>query len=442
MSNDSVARLLSALIILLLAAQGFGALFQRMRQPRAIGEIIGGLALGPSLLGLLAPGVESWLFPKGSTTSGVLGAVSQIGLLLLMFCSGAEIRRVFERGQTRLLTTIAATGIIIPFFAGVLALQLVSLRGMWGTAGNYRSFLLVFATAIAVTSIPVISRIMHDLGILKTPFARVVLGVAVVEDVVLYVVLAIAVGLSAGSGAVFGLPRLLALRPGSAADIAYHVTVTIGVLALFLVLAQVLRSGRLSGRGERFAVGNPVTIRVLFLFAVALLCVSLGVENFLGAFVAGIVLASIPGADRASGHSAVLDFSFAFFIPLYFALVGVSLNLRHGFNALFFLAFLTFACVVKAASVYLGARLGGSRGAEAVNLAVAMNARGGPGIVLASVSYNAHLISEGFFASLVLLSVVTSLVAGSWLERVPQETFLAQERTDDVTPPAVAVAGG
>ena len=107
-----------------------------------------------------------------------------------------------------------------------------------------------------------------------------------------------------------------------------------------------------------------------------------------------------------------------FFVPVYFALVGARLDLIHHFDAAYFVVFLAFACVVKAVSIYAGARAAGESHSASLNLAAALNARGGPGIVLAAVSYEAGIINENFFAILVLTAVVTSLAAGSWLGRV------------------------
>ena len=96
----------------------------------------------------------------------------------------------------------------------------------------------------------------------------------------------------------------------------------------------------------------------------------------------------------------------------------------HGFSVAFFLVFLLLACAVKAGSVYLGARLAGETGGSSLNLAIALNARGGPGIVVASVAYTAGIIGQPFYAVLVLLAIVTSLLAGSWLAHVPRERLL------------------
>jgi Kef-type K+ transport system membrane component KefB len=278
----------------------------------------------------------------------------------------------------------------------------------------------VFATAIAITSIPVITRIMYDLGILNTAFARIVLSVAVIEDVALYVVLAIALGIAAGGGSSsFGLPAALGLEPGTAMDIAYHVVVTVAVLWVFLVP---VRRGYSVAVASRFNVvhrRSPVAHQLLFMLAATVACLALGVEGFFGAFLAGVAV----GASQETGEAlaAVRGFSFAFFIPIYFAVVGLQLDLLHGFSVWFFLGFLAFACAAKGLSVYLGARLGGETSSAAVNLAVAMNARGGPGIVLASVAFAAGVVNEEFYATLVMLAIVTSLLAGSWLERVPRD---------------------
>ena len=111
------------------------------------------------------------------------------------------------------------------------------------------------------------------------------------------------------------------------------------------------------------------------------------------------------------------DFGLSFLVPLYFALVGFRLNLVRDFAPLAFLALLTVGCLVKSLSVYAGARLSGEPQRTALNLAIAMNARGGPGIVLASVAFDAGVISLPCYTILVMLAVITSLLAGSWLER-------------------------
>jgi Kef-type K+ transport system membrane component KefB len=426
LQTTDVAHILIALAVLMTAAHAIGSIFVRFRQPRAIGEVVGGLLLGATVLGYLAPSAKSWLFPDDGATPTVLAAVNQLGLLLLLFITGTEIRRVFHRDERRTVGAVFVTGMVIPFAVGVAALQLIDQKSHWGANGNSTSFLLVFAIAMAVTSIPVISRIMHDLGILDTDFARIVLGVAVLEDLVLYVVLAVAIGYAgAQTGALFGLPALLGIDGGSNADLVYHVLATVAYLGVWLLLGAPVYRWLGGLRINLIQRASPVAHQLTFMFAATIAALGLGIEAFFGALVAGIVVGATE-AEPSEATMAVTSFALAFFIPVYFAMIGLGLDLIHGFSFVFFAGFLLAACAIKWASVYMGARAAGESNASSVNLAVAMNARGGPGIVVASTAYAAGIIDQPFYAVLVLLAIITSLAAGSWLERVPRERLLTR----------------
>jgi Kef-type K+ transport system membrane component KefB len=435
LSTTEIAHILVALAALMLAAHGVGSLFARLRQPRSIGEVVGGLLLGPTLFGLVAPSASSSVFPTTGAVPIVIAAVSQLGLLLLMFLTGTEIRKIFHRRERRTITSVFLTGMVIPFIVGIGILRLIDQESLWGPNGNSASFLLVFAIAMAVTSIPVISRIMHDLGILDTDFARVVLGVAVLEDIVLYVVLAIAVGYAGGaSGSPFGLPGVLGIDGGTSVDMIYHVLATVAFLGVGLLLGPPAYRWMGGLRVNLIRRASPVAYQFTFMILATIAGLFLGVEAFFGAFVAGIVVGSSPGispSDSSEATLAIKGFSLAFFIPIYFASIGLGLDLVHRFSFGFFAFFLVTACVVKAVSVYLGARAAGENNASSWNLAVAMNARGGPGIVVASTAFAAGIIGEPFYAVLVLLAVVTSLLAGSWLERVPRDRLLQRPSVPD-----------
>ena len=218
----------------------------------------------------------------------------------------------------------------------------------------------------------------------------------------------------------------------------YHVVATLAVLGAALALGPRIYRAAANWRLNLIRQASPVAYDLALMLAATLLCLFLGIEGFFGAFVAGIAVgrareaavdegtaADAPAAADAIG--SIQGFAFAFFIPIYFAVVGLQLDLLSGFNAGFFLLFLLLACAVKAGSVYLGARLAGQGSASSWNLAVALNARGGPGIVVASVAYGAGIINQQFYAVLVMLAIVTSLFAGSWLARVPRERLLAEE---------------
>jgi Kef-type K+ transport system membrane component KefB len=437
--------MLLALALLLVSAHAFGNLFTRFRQPRVIGEIAGGLLLGPTALATLFPHHLEWIFPTSGPVAAILGAVYQLGLLLLMFCSGAEMRTLFRRQERKTVAGIALGGILVPFLAGILAVSVVGTTSLRGPAAGNGAFTLVFGIAIAVTSIPVISKILIDLGIIGTSFARIVLGAAVVEDVVLYIGLAVALGLAnAPETAAFGLPALLNITAGSSGNVVYHVIAEIAFIAVALAAGP-----RLFGRIEvsRFnptSHGSRAAFELIFVLALSALCVFIGVVPLFGALVAGLVAGSSTTESVIRAHESIRRFAFAFFIPAYFAIVGFQLDLIRDFDPLFFLVLLVLATAIKAVSVYVGAKIAGETHRASLNFAVAMNARGGPGIVLASTAFGAGIVSSSFFASLVMLAVVTSLLAGSWLDHIvrsgqqlreePMEEVAATPRDDERTP--------
>jgi len=402
LSNADTITLLLALILIMAFAHVFGDVAVRLRQPRVAGEIVGGLLLGPTVFGFLLPGAQGSIFHSGSATSWVLGAFYQLGLFLLMFCSGASLRSSTNPGERRTTGLVALIGNVFPFAAGLLFIQLYDTRGLVGTAHNHLAFVLVFACGLAVTSIPVISKIMADLGILSTAFARIVLRRDQAER-------------DAQHHDLFSLASIIGVRPDTVGGDLYYIVASIAFFTLPLLLGRKFLDRASSHPGNVLLRGSPLAFAVIFVFALTALALFIGVAAYFGAFVAGILAGDLRG-KAAEAHDAIRRFSFAFFIPIYFAIVGLRLDLIRQLDVPFFLLFLGYACVVKAVSVYAGARLAGMQPFGARNLAVALNARGGPAIVLASVAFDAQIINQRFYVALVMLALVTSAIAGSWLD--------------------------
>jgi Kef-type K+ transport system membrane component KefB len=197
--------------------------------------------------------------------------------------------------------------------------------------------------------------------------------------------------------------------------IAAHIAITLLYFLIGLALAPRVFKRISKSRFNVLAINSPVTYTLLIAFTYIAIAGLMDVNLVFAAFLAGF---AVSRKRLAEALEAVSRFSFAFFIPIYFALVGYSLMFDKAFSVLMLLAFLAGACILKVASVALGARLAGFQGLDLVNLAVATNARGGPGIVLASVAFEAGIISPAFYTTLVLVAVLTSQAAGAWLEFV------------------------
>jgi len=428
MSNAEFGLITLQLSLLLATAHLLGYLFTRMKQPRVIGEILAGVLLGPSVLEHLAPRIAASVFPQmaqgqSSSSQVVLGFIYNLGLLLLMFVSGAETKGLFQKDDRRQIAWLTCVGTAVPFVIALGASPWIPLDKLMGEAHARTSTILVIGIAVAVTSIPVISKIFYDLGILKTRFARLVLGVAVLEDVALWAVLAIATALAA-SGAI---PEM---------KIVLHVAATIVYLAIGLFLAPAVMRRLNASKWNALATTSPVGYAVIVLLAYSAIADAMQVSLVFAAFLAGFAL-SADSERMATAIEPIKSFSFAVFVPIYFAVVGYRLDLSRDFSFAMLAVFLSVACLLKLLSAGAGARLAGFGWMSSVNLAIATNARGGPGIVLASVAFDAHIINAKFFTTLVIVAVLTSQAAGYWLGYVLRKGWpLVEEPANVVEIPA------
>jgi Kef-type K+ transport system membrane component KefB len=414
MSDESLGSLCLALLLLLAAANIFGQLATRLRQPKVVGEILAGLIFGPSLLGYFAPELMAWIFGDGDESPSVvvLGFFYHLGLLLLMFVSGAGVRNVLGRENRRPLAWILGLGTPLPFLLALLVAPFIPLESFMGPAESRTALVLVLAVAATVTSIPVITKIFYDLGILHTRFASLMLGVAVLEDVILWGVLALATAIASAAVVAGGIAGAVTMHVG--------VTVLYVVAAVGVFPAVLRRAGR--ARWNLVAEHAPIAWVMAVLLAYLTLAAALGVTLAFAAFLAGFgVVGGVSNSEEPRFRAAVAAISHvsaAVFIPIYFALVGFRLDFTRGFSPMMLLAFAVGSTLAIVVSVGLAARLAGFRGLDVVNIALTHNARGGPGIVLASVAFDAGIINAPFFTTLVVTAVLTSQVCGAWLDFV------------------------
>jgi Kef-type K+ transport system membrane component KefB len=325
--------------------------------------------------------------------------------LLLMFLSGAETRQLFGRDERREVGWLVIVGSGIPFALGLSLGPWLIRPVLAGANGNRISLIIVLAVGVAVTSVPVVSKIFADLNILHTQFARLILGVAVLEDIVLWLALALATAM-AGQSAL------------NARQMSYHLISTIGFFGLGLTVVPRIIKRMNKSRFNIFARQSPVGYAIAVLLGYCVVAGALDVSLVFAAFLAGFAVVHKKRKLFSEALDAIGKVSFAFFIPVYFALVGLKLDLVRSFSLGLLAAFLAGSCVIKVLSVSVAGRFAGFRGLDLLNLAITTNARGGPGIVLASVALDAGIISAQFYTTLVLAAVLTSQAAGAWLDYV------------------------
>lgn len=417
MSNQDLGSVLLAVLLLVLGASLFGQLFSRFRQPKVVGEILAGVLLGPTLLGKVAPGFAADVFGADKTDPKalILGFLYNLGLLLLMFASGATVKHVLGRENRKPTAWILGLGTPLPFFIALFVAPLMPLEHFIGVAGSESAVVLVFAAAAAVTSIPVITKIFYDLGILHTRFASLLLGSAVLEDIMLWGVLSVATAIAAAA-------TVSAAGGELTATISEHVAVNAAfVTAALTVMPTILR--RLSRADWNvLARQAPVAWMMAVLLGYVSLAATLDVTLVFAAFLAGF---GIMGGMRSTEQTrfqvpmtAINQMAGYFFVPVYFALIGYRLDFSKTFDPLMLGGFLVGTSLVCLFAVGLGAKLAGMSGLDIANIAITTNARGGPGIVMASVAFDAGIINGAFFTTLVVTAVLTSQAAGFWLDYV------------------------
>lgn len=416
--------LLIACALLLTLARLGSLIFNRLKQPPVIGEILGGLLLGPTVLKQLMPDAYLTIFNNGSNSELVIDAIQNVGLIALMFCSGASLNLQGIKGDTKVIIAATISGLALPFAAGLGLAPFFTIERFMGEADSTLAFGLVCAIAFAVTSVPVISRIMRDLGILNSRLARVVISSAVIEDIALYVLLSAAVAmvsLSASGGKGGSIEQaILALPPWAAISIKTAIAVSFA-LAVLCILPRLLNA-KWNKPWKAFANSSPATAIIVMAILIIVSGLLIGLPSMLGALIAGAALRNESTSFNSTLHDGISKVAYATVIPIYFATVGLRLDLATKFDLIASTILISVAMAIKFVSVFAGARISGEKNRFSSQLAVAMNARGGPGIVLATVAFDAGIISEYFFSTLIMLAIISSLIAANWLRSSLQKS--------------------
>ncbi len=398
---------------------------RRFGQPAVVGELAAGLLLGPSVLGKLAPGLQSWLFPPEPIQRSLLAGIAWVGVFLLLVLVGLETDFALIRRLGAATARVATGSLLVPIAAGI-ALGLALPAVFVGAEVSRHLFALFMGTALSLSALPVIAKILTDLDLMRRNVAQALIAAAMVDDVVGWVLLGIVAGL---------------VRSG-AVDIA-HLAITVGGLATFVVLTftagqravdALLRM--LRARGSEIA--ETLTAMLVVALIGSVITHALGLEAVFGAFIAGIVLGRSRYYDaEVSNH--LQSAAIGFFAPLFFATAGlrVDLGLLAEPGIVFWgVVVIVVATASKFAGALLGSRFAGLVTREGLALAVGLNARGAVEIVLATVGLSLGVLNERSYALVVLMAVVTSVMAPpllrallrNWQGSEEEQERLARER--------------
>jgi Kef-type K+ transport system membrane component KefB len=398
MTDYELSRLLISLMLLLSSALILGQFFEFLRMPRVIGEISAGLLLGPSFFGEIAPNMQQSIFNAFEYQDKLLSVFYWLGLILLMFSAGFNISSAFDKKDRLLIMKLIIGGIGLPFLFGFFTAAYIPNN----VVPNELSFSLVIATAAAVTSIPVLTKIFLDLGIAPSRFARMVLGAAALQDLILWSILAVAI--AAQQGEIVNTVDLV---------VVLGTTVAFAVFVILLAPTVVRALGKFVI--TRFSNDSLLGYTLLFCVALVSFASFLKVNIIFGALLAGLVVGRFANYKMDTIKKSISSIAIWFFVPIYFALVGFKLNLIAHLDPILLIVFFIGSSIIKITSVSLLSKSSCKSWLHSVDFGIVMNARGGPGIVLASLAYSANIIDENLLVVLVLTAILTSLFAGLWL---------------------------
>ncbi len=389
---------LIALALLLISAFVFGNLIEKIKGPRVVGEILGGMILGGSCLFLLFPDLMKNIFFAYQEEGKVLNIFYQLGLMFLMFLSGynTDIKVDKTNRKTILLVFIGAT--IIPMLGAIPFIPMYQ-KYFIGDVSNNISFSLVFCIGVAITSIPVISKIFFDMGIMNTKFSNTILTVSTFQDLCLWILLNMATRI-----ATTGNIKIL--------EMIIIVTVTIGLFVIVSLVAKYVKEIK-----KEYSTKIIYSISFVLLLLICGLLSKVGINIMYSAFIVGYVVKAFIGTKKKSKEKMeyLEGFVFSFFVPIYFALVGIQLNVIHDFSLIRFITFFIIAFGLEFIGTWILLLFSKMSHDMKMNFAITMNARGGPGIVLATVAYAAGIINIEFFTVLILTTMLSSMIAGYYL---------------------------
>ncbi|NUK03895.1 cation:proton antiporter [Streptomyces lunaelactis] len=393
---NPLTRFLLTVAVILFVSHCLGGLMNRIGQPPVLGEILGGLALGPSALGLLWPEASAQLFPPGVLDN--LDKVAQLGLIIFMFLIGCEVRTGRLRNQGPLGATLVG-GTALPFVCGA-AFALFFAPMLIGEKATTTQYALFVGLALAITAVPVLARILVDLTMDRTPVGSLAMTCAAMGDGLAWLALTVVLTGSEDPGQL--------LRTGGWVC-ALGVLTFLGVRPLLVLLVP------------RLSMRALTIVLVIGAVCYAILTQVMHLHPVIGAFLFGTVVPrNEPVIDRIT--TQLRSFTLLILLPLFFAGIGLqtSVGVFGSDPAIWgvFALMLVVAQLAKLLGAGGAARLAGLPARESLQLGILMNCRGVTELIVAKIGYEADLINTACFTMLVLLAVLTTALTGIVMPRL------------------------
>ncbi|WP_395018494.1 cation:proton antiporter [Dongia sp.] len=396
--KPSTPLFVTEVLILVVAGRLLGEAMQRLGQPSVMGHLLAGVVLGPSVFGALWPEAQQALFPSEAAQKGMIDAVGQVGVLMLLLLAGMETDIGLARRTGRASLAVSICGILLPFACG-FALGIYLPDFLLPNPEERFPAALLLGTALSISSVKIVAVVVREMNFMRRNIGQVILASAVIDDTIGWIVIAITLSLVENNH--LDWPTLAKSVLGTAVFLV--VSFTVGRRVVFWLIRWA---------NDHFESELPVISLVLALtFSMALITDAIGVHDVLGAFVAGILVGQSPILTRQIDQQ-LRGVITALFMPIFFGLAGITADLTILANPEILMltaGIVAIATVGKFSGAFAGGRLGGLRLPESLAIACGMNARGSTEVIVATIGLSMGVLSQDLFTMIVTMAVLTTL---------------------------------
>ena len=386
--------------MLLFVGRLFGEIMLRLKQPAVVGQLLAGIVLGPSVLGVLLPHAHDLLFPADHAQKAMIDGVGQLGVLMLLLLTGMETDVALVRSVGRPAASVSIMGIAVPFTCGILAGLFLLPDSLLPSPGQRLITAMFLGTALSISSIKIVAMVIEEMHFMRRNLGQIIVASAIIDDTIGWIIVAVTFGLA---------------RPGGLNVLALGGSIG-GTLLFLLASATIGRrvvAALIRWSNDRLVSDLPtITVILVIMGVLALVTDWIGVHTVLGAFVAGVLVGQSPILTKHA-ESEIRGLVVALFAPVFFGLAGLGTDLTILKDPTLLLltgGLILIASLGKFGGAFLGGKIGGLSRAESLALALGMNARGSTEVIVATIGLSIGALNQTLFTMIVTMAVMTTMV--------------------------------
>lgn len=419
LASNEVLEFLIILVVLLATARIMGEFFKKLGLPAIIGELLGGILLGPSFVGAIFPGFFQAVFIDPQQSSVAFDGISKLSVMLLLFIAGMEVKLDNIRTRGKAAAKISLSGILFPLVIGFGSTWLLYDIFFSEPTNNKMAPALFMGTALSITALGVMAKILIDIDMIKSRFGNLMMTAAMIDDIIGWMLFSVVITIAdLEAESRFGSITVLLM-------IAAYGTflITVGRTKIVDPLFKYANE-KLSKPGAE------LSLAMILCLLSGIFTEWLGIKAIFGAFLMGVTVGNSPYFSEKAKET-FHDIVTYVFSPLFFVSIGLKVNFVANFDLAIVLLVLAISVSGKIMGGYIGARLSGFKPNKAIAVGFGMNARGSQEIVLGLVALQAKIIDEKLFVGLVIMTFITIVMAGPgmkyFLRKHDNKTKISQE---------------